>query len=257
MYMNIIKVDNTSKYEEYEKLLLEKQAIIKEAFHIKTNYIYNFGDLINEIFKNQIEVIKLKKIIAFCIQKQNTNQEIDKMELDDYLENELKSYYKELEKMLEQKSQIDKDFNNARLTDAQMKELKSIYYKIAKLLHPDLHPNDFNDDIKELWEKACLYYECNDLESLKEIYDAVLIYMKDATEVNLEIIDIDNKINKLKEAIEKIVTSTPYTYKYDLINEASIKLKREELENQNKMVLLYIEELEEVANKFEIIHTVI
>lgn len=255
--MNIIKIDNTSKYEEYEKLLLEKQALIKEAFHIKLKYIHNFGDLLNEIFKNQIVVIRLKKMIAFCVQKQNTNQEINKIELEDYLEKELNSYYVELEEMLKQKSEIDEEFNKASLTNEQMKELKSLYYKIAKLLHPDLHPEDFNDKMSELWEKACLYYECNDLEALNEIYDAVLIYIKDPIDVNLEIIDIDNKINKLKEAIENIVTSVPFIYKYDLINEDSIKLKREELENYNQNILLYIEELEEAVSEFDIVHIVI
>lgn len=255
--MNIIKIDNTSKYEEYERLLFEKQSLIKEAIHIKASYIHHFGNLLNEIFKNQIEVIKFKKMISFCVLKQNLGLDIDKLELDNYLDLELKSYYVELEKMIKEKSLIDEDFKKANLTDDIIKEIKSIYYKIAKLLHPDLHPNDFNEDMQELWEKACLYYECNDLESLKEIYDSTLLYVKGVDNIIYEIPNIDDKINLLKESIDQIVTSIPYTYKYDLVDSKAIKQKKLELENENKNILMYIEELKMIVEDFEIKNTVI
>lgn len=255
--MNLIEIDNSSKYEEYERLLFEKQALIKEAIHIKTDYIHYFGDLLNEIFKNQIEVIKFKKIISFCILKQNLGLDIDKLELDNYLDLELKSYYVELEKMVKEKSLIDEDYKKSNLPDEVIKEIKSIYYKIAKLLHPDLHPDDFNENMQELWEKACLYYECNDLESLKEIYDSTLLYVNGIEDIIYEIPNIDDKINGLKESIEKIVTSIPYTYKYDLIDSKAIKQKKLELENENNNLLLYIEELKMIVEDFNIKNTVI
>ena len=63
--MELIKA-NTDRYEEYEQLLLKRDAYKKEAGACMTIYIAKFGELINKAFMKKIDCISKKKSIAFC-----------------------------------------------------------------------------------------------------------------------------------------------------------------------------------------------
>lgn len=60
----IIKVKNSS-YERYEKLLLRRDSLRKEAAQINMNYIREFGSLILAVFQKKMECIRKKKTISF------------------------------------------------------------------------------------------------------------------------------------------------------------------------------------------------
>lgn len=249
--MSIIKIDYKDKYKEYEELLLKKEKLRKEAFHIKNDYIHHFGDLLYELYRYQIEIIKLKKSISFCIQKVNNDEHINMQELDSYIEYEMKSYYEELEELLEEKRLIDESYQNV-ITPEELKDLKSIYYKIAKLIHPDLYQGEYDETIKGFWENACIYYEFNDLSSIKEVYDATVMYLEDYNVDNIEIESIDEKILKVKSDIDAIIKGVPYILKYYMLDEETINSRKKEIQVEIDNCIVYIEELNEELNVFEI-----
>ena len=63
---NIEKSAENSSYAEYERLLLERDARKKEAGGYFTEYMCEFGELINKVFEKKIDCISKKKSIAFC-----------------------------------------------------------------------------------------------------------------------------------------------------------------------------------------------
>ena len=98
--MELIKKQD-SKYEEYEELLLERDQFEKEAGQIWTVYIQTFGKLITDLYEKKIECIKCKKMIAFYQNALNHGGVIDPDELNEYMDQEMAAYYRNLKKMLE------------------------------------------------------------------------------------------------------------------------------------------------------------
>ena len=59
------------------------------------------------------------------------------------------------------------------------KEIKNIYYKIAKLIHPDTNPSLAKDEnIKSLWNRTIIAYNCNDLKEIEELEVLVNQYLE-------------------------------------------------------------------------------
>lgn len=254
----IVKINNKDKYSEYEELIFKKQEVTKKAFHLNKKYIYTYGDLINDLYKKQIEVIKLKKMINYCVMQNNMSKLIFSDELNDYVKNEMKEHYMVLEGLISEKNQVDKDFSKSVLSNETLKEIKKIYHKIAKMIHPDLHPDLIgNEDINVLWENVCVYYECNDLKSLEECLDTIYLYFSscDSSEVYIE--NIDDKIIKIKSEIEEIMTNAPYIYEQYLLDPIIIANKRKELQIEIDSYTEYIKVLENTINKFVIVDKVV
>ena len=202
----------------YESLLNQKASLDKEGFHYSLEYTREFGDEIRTIFELKVEILILKKKIAFCVRKSNRNETIYTAELDRYTDDEILNFQTRLEELTEhvksakQKGQV--------INYEQSKKIKKLYYEIVHLIHPDLHPNYSHDEeLKELWNKAVTSYKCNDYKSLVQVYDQIIIKVKNEEAI---INNIDEKIESLKDEIKETRESLPYQYKFLLESEEDV-----------------------------------
>lgn len=249
--MELIKGKDTI-YQKYENLLLRREHLKKQAEQANMNYIRIFGDLITEIFQLKIECIKKKKMIGYCQTQLNNGKEINSTALNNYIEVEMSSYYLELQQLLEDVKNSKKSTNLA-LYD--IKQIRDLYYKLAKKIHPDIRP-DLKDDktIQELWNRITLAYQYNVYEELQRLEVLVNNYLK-SIGYEVEDITIDNiedKIQKINEEINTILSTIPYQYRYILEDEDSMNNQKKEYQEEKDNYEAYSKQLDEVLSSFPI-----
>ena len=240
--MDIIK-SGDSRYTEYEDLLMERDRLLKESGQIWTVYQQLFGQLMTEIFEEKIEYIKNKKIIGYYQAALNHGGEIDSRAMQAWLDNEMAAYEAQLKKMIEETEEAK---NAGTSTPYQVKRSKELYRRLAKLLHPDLNPlTDGNEDLQELWNRVVIAYGNNDVKELTELSVLIRKALKDlgAGETRAEIPDLEERIDALKEEIEGIKNTEPYTYKVLIGNSKLIEAKTKELQEELESCREYRKEL--------------
>ena len=70
-------------------------------------------------------------MIAYCISKLNYGEKIYQNELNNYIDNEMKTYEYELESMIQQRDSI---LNAPIISDYRVRECKKLYYEAKKSL---------------------------------------------------------------------------------------------------------------------------
>ncbi|MCI6756725.1 MAG: hypothetical protein MR607_07430 [Lachnospiraceae bacterium] len=96
--MELIKSGDT-QYEEYENLLLERDQVQKEAGQIWTAYVIEFGQLISDVYEEQLECVKCKKTISYYQNAINHGGFIDQDAMQTWLDKEMAIYYSELSRL--------------------------------------------------------------------------------------------------------------------------------------------------------------
>ena len=245
--MQIIKVKNGA-YEEYEMLLLQRDQYRKEATQILITYTKRFGDLINAVFEKQIHCIRLKKTIERCQYALNHGETIDIDQIRSGIEAEMTAYYKQLEEMLSE-TQAAKECKQIPM--AVVMEIKRLYRKLAKLIHPDINPESRNHPVlQDLWNRIVIAYQNNNVKELRELEVLTLNALNQMEEdVEIDIPDLEEKIQALREEVSLITTTTPYVYKDILEDPEKSRQKEEELRRQLEEYEKYGEELQSVLDE--------
>ena len=237
------------KIKIYESLLNEKASLEKDCFRFSLEYAREFGDEIESLFELKVEVVTLKKKIAFCVRKDYRNEPIYSSDLDKYIDDEIIDYQRRLQKLIEY-NKTAKENKGIPITFEEGKKIKKLYYEIAHLIHPDLHPEyKDNKEMFELWNDAVSAYKCNDYKSLVETYDKIIIKVSDS-DVHIE--NIEGKIEVLKDKINDIKDNEPYTYKFILDDDVEIKELHESLHKDIKNYEEYRNNLEKELSRFNI-----
>ncbi|MGN1277826.1 MAG: hypothetical protein ACI4UK_12620 [Floccifex sp.] len=135
------------EYKDYESLLLRRDEILKQANLYKIEYMNQFGEYIQLLYQLQLDCLTLKKKINFCQRKVNYGLLIFEHELNSFIEEELKTYYQNLEQL---KIDIHIARHSSIISEQELMEIKKIYRRLVKKIHPDLHSDLFNNSqIKE------------------------------------------------------------------------------------------------------------
>lgn len=246
--MDLIK-STDSKYEEYEKLLLERDQITKEAGQIWTVYLQLFGKLITDNYEEKLECIKCKKTIAYYQNALNHGGVVDSAAMEKYMEQEMAEYYANLRRMLKE----NEDANNAGTsTPYEVARAKTLYRRLAKLIHPDINPEtDHSKELQELWQRILIAYHHNDVKELSELEVLVRKVLKElgSEDVKVDIPDIEEKIEALKSEIEGIKQTEPYCLRYLVEDEEAAEKKKTELREELETYQKYHKELNEVILK--------
>ena len=243
----IIRVRNTS-YAKYEELLIRKDEVKKQAFQYERAYVREFGDLILEVFQMKLECIKKKKTIEYCQIFINQGKGVDQNALQEYLAKELAEYKEQLDDMIKDN---EASKNSERVTEADMLKIKRIYRRLVKNIHPDINPvTDENEELKDLWQRMIVAYNCNDLKEMEEteiLVDTLLKKLNLGT-IDITIPDIDEKIAEIEVEIERITSTDPYQYKYLLEDPAAVSQKKQELRMELKDYEEYVKQLDEILD---------
>ena len=122
---------------------------------------------------------------------------------------------------------------------------------MVKKIHPDINPlTNTNEEMKGLWQRLVIAYECNELKELKEtevLINALMAKLAMGV-MEIEIPDIEVKIAELEEEIERIMNTDPYQYRYLLEDEAAVAEKKKALQEELKECEEYSNRLEEMLN---------
>lgn len=243
--MELIKSAD-SRYDVYETLLLERDQVRKEAGQIWTAYLKAFGQLVTQVYEEKVECVKRKKAITFCQQAINHGGTVDADKLRGYLDAEMANYYANLKSM-------QQDYETSKAsgmsTEYEVQRSKTLYRRLAKLLHPDINPATAKEEkLMELWNRAVTAYGHNDVKELAELEVLVGNALKELQigEITVDIPDIEEKIEALKEEIEEIKQTEPYTYKELVGSEEKSRNKTLELENELETYRQYHTELDRV-----------
>ncbi len=246
--MDIIKSGN-SAYEEYERLLLKRDAFLKDGESANLAYLQMFGSIQAKIYETKLECVKKKKTIEYIQSFINRGENVDAADMRGFIDREMTSYYAELRRMLKEKKKADE----ATVSNPyEVKRSKELYRRLAKLLHPDLNPHtDRNNALSELWHRTRIAYACNDVKELAEIEVLVRKVLRDLNidGARADIPDLKEKTEELKNEIYEITTSEPYTYIALLEDETAVNEKMSGLKAQLDEAKAYLAELEKILKQ--------
>ena len=247
---DLIRVKNAS-YARYEELLMQRDAVKKEAFQHDREYVRVFGDLILQIFRKKMECICKKKTIEYCRVFLNRGEAVDPAALQTYLRKEMEEYQNQLDDMIKIN---DAAKNTQQITQKDLLMIKRIYHRLVKQIHPDINPlTNTNDELRDLWQRLVAAYNCNDLKEMEEaevLINAVLEKLNKGT-MEIEIPDIDEKIAELEKEISRIKSEDPYLYKYLLMDPDMVEEKKEALRNELKAYEEYSEQLQNMLDEMK------
>ena len=236
----------------YEELLLKKENLRKEGSKIYICYLQVFGPLLTEAFRRKIECIRKKKMIAFCQKCVNHGKDINQTDLNDFAEREMRSYEEELRRLMEE----EKAAREAKAVSLDtLRRIKEIYYRLARKIHPDMRPELAGDAVLfEYWNRIAAAYEHNQLQELEELEVLVNRYLetKQIRSGDIVIADIEKKIRRLEEEIERIISAAPYTFRFLLENEKQRKEKEEALQREIDEYEQYSSELDVILKSFPV-----
>lgn len=235
----------------FKRLLLKKDKLKKDEMIIYNEYVVTFGKLLEQCFSLQIECIKYKKIISVCQSKKNRGEDVIVLApIEEEVNKELTSYYEEL--------QLINAISSSEISQVlsyQYMLIKKKYKQIAMSIHPDLHSEYANDcNLINLWEQAKAAYKFNNLDKLEEVEFLVAEHLKNyGKEPSIDIKNIKEKISKVEREIDYIVSHEPYKFKLILDDPLAIESKKEQLKSDIERYEVYLDELLEKLNEFNII----
>ncbi len=253
MFFNEKEIDiayQETDLDLFKSLILKRDKLKKDEMNAYIEYVKTFGELLEKRFSLQIECIKNKKIISICQAKKNRGEEVIFLSpIEEEVNQELSEYYEELQTI----GEISRGKKQS-ISEYEYMLIKKKYKRIAMSIHPDLHSDFANDlELMELWERVKTAYKCNDLQALEEAEILVAEYLKKhGEEITLDIENIKEKIYKIEDEIEAIVSNDPYRYKFILDDNLAIERKKEELQSDIEEYEAYLEELLEKLSEFNL-----
>lgn len=240
--MDLVRGDE-SKYEEYERLLLWRDQLNKEADQIWIVYLQLFGRLMVENFEEKIACIQCKKTIAYCQNALNRGNAVDADALKAFLDLEMAEYNDRLKGMIRDNEIADKA---VPLSAYEVKRSKELYRRLVKLVHPDLNPAlEESEELQELWKRILIAYRHSDVKELSKLEVLVRKVLKDSglEDVKADIPDIQERIDDVKEEIEDIRNSEPYSLKSLIEDEEAVQRRTEEILKETEAFKKYRKEL--------------
>ena len=242
--------EENENYQQYEKLLFERDKYKKQAGEYLRDYIREFGELMTDVFRKKISCIEKKKMISYCQQRLNRNEMIDVQAMSEYIRCEMEEYNEQLANMMHNNELCQKD---VVISNSDVMQIKRIYRRIAKKIHPDIHPGTLELPVlSDLWVEVMDAYERNDLKALEELEIQINSILRELGDdvPDAEIPDVDEKISALEAEIEKILSTDPYQYRFLLEEEEKVQEYKEELQEELDAYSRYEKQLIEILKKY-------
>lgn len=246
--MDLVRVGK-GDYSRYEELLLRRDQLRKEASLLQKQYLREFGDMLTAIFQKKIDCIRKKKMIGYCQMSMNRGESVDAAAMHAFLDKEMMSYQNTLNQMIADNQAVQ---HVVTITAEVVSKIKRLYHKLAKQLHPDINPETGKiPELSSLWQMVVTAYNANDLEELEEAEALVQQALKTLGigRVEIELPDIEEKIEKVKNDILKIKTTDPYQYRYLLEDKAAVENKKLSLQKELDEYSGYEQELDQYIER--------
>lgn len=235
--------NDRERCSQYEDLLLKRDQLFRECGSIMTSFTKEFGDMITANFELKIECIKKKKTISYCRRRMNRGLAIDTARMNAEIGQEMTLYYTQLKEMLDDKKRAK---NAGTISEFRLVRARKIYRRLTKILHPDINKKTMkNENLRELWERITSAYQKTDVEELENLEVLVRRAMEklgdDSFELNLD--DIDARIERVENQINEMLTTEPYIYLEILENEDKKQVYKDQLQAEHDDYEQYLESL--------------
>ncbi len=211
------------RQEELKKkilsLIVERDELLYQTcLNLKADFMVKIGNLEYQSYKLEIEIRRVRRKIEL-IQAQINRQKIpDLKAVEDQIEAEFQVYQSKIDSKAEEiKAAVERVGNGMELSKEDSAELKTLYRKIVKSLHPDLHPDVTEEQIK-LFQTAVQAFENGDLNLMQSISAVVEEESSDLAadimtlreERKKQITQLEIQVETLENRIKEIKSSFPY-----------------------------------------------
>ena len=178
----------------------------------------------------------------------NRGNAIDQALTDALIHEEMENYRKRLQTMIEENDAAKK---MSEVTSVTVLKIKRLYRKLAKQLHPDINPKTGEiPELMELWNMITTAYNTNSLNDMEE---AELLVSQALERIGMgcmeiEIPNLEEKIEAVEADIRKIRETDPYQYKYLLDDSEAVEERKRELKAKFDEYSKYEKQLDAVID---------
>lgn len=234
--------------EEYERLQQEFAALVgrreemlnEEKPRLEAMYMESIGQLLYEELSLQYEIalLKLKRdnLQAYANRGEKPDEEAVEAQVKEAAQTYNENLRQEEERIKEAKAFLEnhsEENSQQRLKDYM--DLKRLYRKMVHRLHPDLHPEQTEWE-RELFLRVQKAYDEDNLELLLQLEQELDAGMPSSSVENDTVEEWEQRVDKLKEQIsnvkeeiEQLECSFPFTYRQKLYDMEWISAQREEI----------------------------
>lgn len=265
-----------SEYERLLEEIAELKALITSLtaerdelkYHIcrdlAAEYNSRIGDIELRVMNAKLRVLELKRMVEIIQAQINRQERKSEKKAREQAHREFREFEEELNRMAEEarnanqyredesrkeeewqqeqeerekKDDEDREDTSRVKYKSRSDEMKALYRKIVKALHPDMNPDETEQE-KEMFRDAVAAYNNGDLDKLREIAAMIdegnlgneMTGTPEDIEKLKEIIEgLRMRVEELREEIELIKSSFPYTMKEFLADEEAVSRKQKEL----------------------------
>jgi len=215
-----------------------KDMVENESVILTSLYLEKLGRLQLELLEKQTESSRLKLKMNLIQAAINRNEQPDLRSIELEIQARLQNYYAQIEA---QSIALDeaKQVLSHLISEEETQKLKEIFRVLCKRLHPDLNPNQTEEE-KDLFINVKAAYDLQRLSDLQNI----LLYLNEPSKEKLILISSDEKIERIKHLenqvinlkfkIEQLKLNFPFSIEKLILNEDYIVRKQNELRIQIK-----------------------
>lgn len=203
---------------ELSMLLLERDELkYVECKNIEMQYMLTLGSLEYKAFELNCMMLRLKRKIELIQAKKNRQEKVSVYAIDKLLDEEFAKYQEKLNEQIDKMNAALERGKGEFLTAEETKELKTLYRKVIKALHPDIH-HDISEAQIKLFQNAVDAYENGDLNVLRIIKEMVVEpVLPDSSEKGLAVFMKEKKrLLKMLELVKEQITAIKEDYPYNL-----------------------------------------
>lgn len=241
---------------EISMLILEKdELLLVESKNIEASYMLLLGNLEYQTYEMKVMALMAKRKFELIQAKVNRQEKVDIENINKALDEEFESYKEKLKEQISKMNEAIGRGKADRLSREETKELKKLYRAIVKKLHPDLNPDQSQEEL-ELFVNTVSAYENGDLETLRAIdimmgSDITAIETTDSlSDLYKERERLEKVVKNIKENIIQIKSTYPYNLKEIIEDDQKIEARRayfsDSIEDSKAIIQIYERRIKEL-----------
>ncbi len=218
-------------------LLQIDHIVLQENPRIEADYAVKVGYLVIESSKAELAMRRAKRKFALAQAAVNRGTTPDEEALEHTLNEEFEDWQAQLNRAMRHAiALINRQSARRSLHAADEKKFKTYYRARCKRLHPDLNPNQTEEEA-QLFAIAQHAYSNGDLATLEALYtmvgeDTEETLPSTPEELSAELLCLDVQISSIEEQLNTLCDAFPYTMKDRLADPQWIASTTAELRKQ-------------------------
>ncbi len=244
----LLKEEYERLQQEYSELVGRREEMLNdEKPRLEALYMESIGQLLYEELSLQYDIALLKlrrdSLQAYANRGEKPDEEVVEEQVKEATQTYNENLQHEEERIKEARGFLES--HNEKDNQHQLKdyiELKRLYRKMVHRLHPDLHPEQTEWE-REMFLRVLKAYEKGELEQLRQLEQELDAGMPSAS-IDNDTVDewvervakLKEQITAIKEEIEHLENSFPFTYRQKLYDMEWISAQQEEIRVRIEML---------------------